>query len=122
MKHVINPIGSFAACLLLALIAAGCSKGTKLSSADQKAFASAAPEVKQSWMLAQAAAGTNDLVTAIVTLRSLLGQNLTVEQVEAAQNAMRMYSTKLMTDASHGDIEAQRKLEALRTVGGRRGP
>ncbi len=121
MKDLINPLGGFAACLLLALVVAGCGKGTKLSSEDQKAFATAAPEVKQSWMLAQAAAGTNDLVLAITTLRSLLGQNLTVEQVEAAQNAVRTYSTKLMTDASHGDIEAQRKLEALRAVGGRRG-
>jgi len=103
------------------LVLFGCGKSSKLASADQKAFETAPPELKQSWAEAQAAAGTNDYVVAIVTLRSMLGQGLSVEQIEAVQDAIRTYDGKLVTAASHGDLEAQKKLETLRSATTRRG-
>jgi hypothetical protein len=99
----------------------GCGKGPKLTAADQKAFANAAPEIKQSWAQAQAAAATNDYVLAMVTLRSMLGPALSVEQIEAVQNAIRTYDAKLVNAASHGDTEAQKQLETLRSASTRRG-
>jgi hypothetical protein len=106
---------------LFAALLVGCGKSAKLNSADQKAFADAAPELKQSWAEAQAAAGTNDYVLAIVTLRTMLGQGLSAPQVEAVQDAIRTYDGKLVTAASHGDLEAQKKLEDLRSAATRRG-
>jgi hypothetical protein len=99
----------------------GCGKGPKLTAADQKAFANAAPDIKQSWVVAQAAAATNDYVQAILTLRSLLGPALSVEQIEAVQNAITAYDTKLVNAASHGDTEAQKQLDTLRSAATRRG-
>ncbi len=107
--------------LLFTALFVGCGKSAKLAAADQKAFANAPPEVKQPWDLAQAAAATNDYVQAIVTLRSMLNPTLSVSQIEAVQNAIRTYDAKLVSAASHGDQEAQRQLEALRSASTRRG-
>jgi len=51
----------------------------------------------------------------------MLGAWLSVEQVEAVQDAIRTYDAKLVTAASHGDLEAQKKLETLRAASTRRG-
>ncbi len=88
----------------------------KLTSADMKVFEAASPELKQSWARAQAAAGTNNYAMAILTLRSLLPQNLSVDQVEAVQNAIRTYNVKLVNAAGRGDVAAQKGLEDLRSA------
>ena len=99
-----------------ALLLCGCGQGgRKLTSADIKAFEGASPELKQNWAQAQGAAGTNDYVVAILTLRSMLHQNLSKEQLEAVQNALSTYDAKLMKAADRGDPAAQRALETLRS-------
>lgn len=96
----------------------GCGPSApKLTSADMKAFEAASPELKQTWARAHAAAGTNDYALAILTLRSLIPQNLSVDQVEAVQNAIRTYNVKLVNAASRGDAAAQKGLEDLRSAG-----
>ncbi len=101
---------------LLAAFLTGCGPAApKVTSADMQAFQSATPELKQAWTRAHAAAATNDYGLAIVTLRSMIPQNLTVEQVEAVQNSMRAYNVKLMTAADRGDAAAQKAIEMLRS-------
>jgi hypothetical protein len=117
-----SPVRSSLITLLAAALLCGCSEGSpKVTSADTKAFAAAAPELKQNWADARAAANTNDYASAILTLRSMLAQNLSVEQVVAVQNAMRTYSVKLMTAADRGDASAQKALETLRSQSTRPG-
>ena len=115
MKRVIL-IASFA--LSWAALLGGCGQGgPKLTSADMKAFEGAAPELKQSWDLAQAAAGTNDYVSAILRLRSMLSPNLSTEQLQAVQNAISSYDEKLLKAADRGDAAAKKTLETLHSPG-----
>lgn len=98
----------------------GCGEGApKVTSADMKAFEGGAPELKQAWSEAHAAAATNNFEIAIGKLRSLLSQTLTVDQTEAVQNALRAYNTKLLIAADKGDAAAKKVLEELRATGGR---
>src|SRR2546422_120065 len=104
-------IGAFSVALLC-----GCGRSaSKMTSADMKAFNGATPELTQSWAAAQAAAGTNDYLFAILTLRSILRQNLSAAQLEAVQNAIQTYDAKLMKAADRGDATAQKTLETLRS-------
>ncbi len=106
-------------CACSTLLVCGCGEGTpKVSSADMKAFDGAAPELKQAWAEAHAAAATNNYGSAIMKLRLMLPQNLSVEQVEAVQSALRAYNTKLMT-AADKDPAAKKVLDDLRAAGGR---
>jgi hypothetical protein len=109
--------------LALALLLSGCGPGApKVTTADNKAFETASPELKQDWAQSQAAAGTNNYTVALVTLRSMLAQNLSIEQIEAVQNAMRACNAKLMKAVENGDPAAQKALEALKSSGGRASP
>jgi hypothetical protein len=60
------------------------------------------------------AAATNDLVSAILTLRMLGRQQVSQEQAKAASQAQLFYVTKLKADAKRGDPAA---LEALKPLG-----
>ncbi len=103
-----------------ALLVCGCGEGApKVSSSDMKTFEGAAPELKQAWVEAHAAAATNNYGSAIMKLRSMLPQNLSVEQVEAVQNALRAYNMKLLTAADRGDAAAKKAVDDLRAAGGR---
>ena len=94
----------------------GCGpSAAKVTSADMKAFETAPAELQRTWARAHAAGRTNDYASAILSLRSLLGQNLSVGQVEAVQNAIRAYNVKLVSAADRGDAAAQRGLETLRS-------
>ncbi len=93
----------------------GCGPSApKVTSEDMKAFEAAPRELKETWSRAHAAAKTNDYASAILTLRSLLAQKLSVEQIEAVQDAIRAYNVKLVTAADRGDVAAQKGLETLR--------
>ena len=99
--------------LLLVLVCSCSPGGRKLTSADLKAFDGATPELKQSWTRSQATAATNDYVSAILTLRAMLHQNLSKEQLDAVQNALAAYDKKLMKAANRGDAATQKALETL---------
>ncbi len=116
MKQLGNTLFVCFSAILVATLLAGCSKGNKLSSADQNAFASATPELKQSWADAQAAAAANDHVKAILTLRAMINPALSPGQITAIHNALEASDAVLMKAASHGDLEAQKKLETLRAA------
>ena len=116
VKHLPNALVLCFSAIVVATVFAGCSKGNKLSSADQSAFASATPELKQSWADAQAAAAANDHVKAILTLRAMINPALSPEQITAVHNAIEASDAVLMKAASHGDLEAQKKLETLRAA------
>ncbi len=104
--------------LCLVNLLAGCGPSApKVTSADMKTFESASPELKAVWTRAHAAARTNDYATAILALRSMVAQNLSVEQIEAVQNSIRAYNVKLMEAADRGDATAQKGLEAVRAGG-----
>ena len=99
----------------LTTLVSGCGPGApKVTSADMKTFETAPRELQETWARANAAGQTNDYVLAILTLRSLLTQKLSVDQVEAVQNAIRAYNVKLMAAADRGDAAAQKGLETLR--------
>ena len=102
--------------MLSAALFCGCGRGgPKASSADQKAFDGASPELRELWVQAQAAAATNDYVVAIMTLRSMLPRNLSEGQMAAVQNALGNCDSKLTRAASRGDPAAQKALETLRS-------
>ena len=108
--------------LIWAVLLCGCGEKTrKLTAADAKAFDSASPEIKQSWALAQAAAGTNDYVVSILTLRSMLSRGLSKEQIDAVMDALSTYDAKLMKAVNRGDPAAQKALETLRSPGSQLG-
>src|SRR5437764_838029 len=93
--------------LFSAMLLCGCGQASrKLTSADLKAFDGAGADLKQSWARAQAAAATNDYVVAILTLRSMLHQDLSKQQLGAVQNALANYDAKLMKAVDRGDPAA----------------
>ena len=106
----------FAAASAVAL--GGCGPGgAKVTAANKKAFDNSTPDLQRKWAQAQAAGATNDYVQAIVTLRSMLPQNLSKEQIEAVQNAISMYDANMMKAVDRGDAAAQKALETLRSPG-----
>ena len=101
----------------------GCGEGQpKVTSADLKAFDGAAPELKQAWAEAHAAAATNNYGAAVMKLRSMLPHDLSVPQVETIQNAMRAYNLKLLAEADKGDPAALKALEEIRASSARPSP
>jgi hypothetical protein len=107
---------------LAVTFAVGCGgdDAAKVTAANLKAFESASAEVKQTWQTALAASQTNGYVAAITSLRDLAGKDLTLEQVEAVQSAMRAINTKLTDAVASGNAEALKAQEALRAGAVRR--
>jgi len=104
--------------VFFATLLCGYGQGTaRLTPADLTAFDGAAPELIESWVQAQAAAGTNDYVRAILTLRSMMPRNLSGEQMKAVQNAIGACDAKLMKAANRGDSAALKAVETLRSPG-----
>ena len=99
--------------LVLALLC-GCSKESPKPGVDPRAFDAAPPEIKQVWDQAMAASASNDLVSAILTLRMLGRQQISQELAKAASQAQLFYVTKLKEDAKRGDPAALEALETLR--------
>ena len=60
-----------------------------------------------------AAAASNDLGSAIVTLRLLSRQDISLPQREAAHNALVVYEAKLREDAKRGDPAAHKAMKEL---------
>jgi hypothetical protein len=105
------------ACALLP----GCGNRTaKLAPSDREVFKDAAPELKQSWESGLTADKVNDYLTAGTNFLSLLGQNLTVEQIHAVQTAMVSLNERMYAAAAKGDDSAQKAIEALKTSHQRR--
>lgn len=101
--------------VLLPLLLGGCGESApKLQKADLAAFDSAPPAVRQDWQKALSAAKTNNHLLAITTLRSLLQGELSVEQIEAVQNALRVSNMAVVQSADRGDAEAGKTLDALK--------
>jgi hypothetical protein len=83
----------------LAALLGGCGKNSSKAGVDPKAFDAAAPEIKQVWDQAMAASASNDLGSAIATLRLLTRQDISMPQREAVHNALAAYEAKLKEDA-----------------------
>jgi hypothetical protein len=94
----------------------GCgSRSPKLAPLDQEAFNNAAPELKQLWQSGLTAAQGNDYLTAGTNFLSLLGQELTPEQIHAVQGAMASLNQRMYAAAAKGDDSAQKAIDALKT-------
>jgi ABC-type uncharacterized transport system auxiliary subunit len=102
----------FVAALLAALLC-GCGRTPPQAAVDPKAFDAAAPEIKQVWDQVIAAAATNDLGSALITLRLLSRKDISLQQREAAHSAMVVYETKLREAARRGDPAANRTMKEL---------
>ena len=97
---------------LLAAFLCGCGRNPPKAVVDPKAFDAAAPEIKQVWDQAMAAAG-NDPGSAITTLRVLSRQDISLPQREAVRNALVVYEGKLREDAKRGDPAASKAMKDL---------
>ncbi|MCX6922279.1 MAG: hypothetical protein NT154_03525 [Verrucomicrobia bacterium] len=102
----------FAAALLTALLCS-CGKNSSQPLVDSKAFDAAAPEIKQVWDQTVAAAASNDLGSAITTLRFMSRQDITLPQREAVRNALGVYEAKLREGAKRGDAAAAKTMQEL---------
>ena len=79
---------------LLAALLSGCGKNPPKAEVDSKAFDAAAPEIKQVWDQAVAAAASNDFGSAIATLRVLSRNDTSLPQRETVRNARVAYEGK----------------------------
>jgi hypothetical protein len=102
----------FVATILAALLC-GCGRNPSKAALDPKAFDAAAPEVKQVWDQAMAAAAGNDLGSAITTLRLLSRQDISQQQREAVHSALVVYEAKVREDAKRGDPAAHKAMKDL---------
>jgi hypothetical protein len=102
----------FVAALLAALLC-GCGRNPPKAAVDPKAFDAAPPEIKQVWDQALAAAAGNDPGSAIATLRLLSRQDISLQQREAAHNALVVYEAKLREDAKRGNPAAHKAMKDL---------
>lgn len=112
-----TPYRALAALALAGAMLAGCGgdDGSRVTAANMKAFESASAGIQEAWRTALAAKATNGYVVAITTLRGLGGQELTLDQAEAVQNAMRATNIKLNEEVARGNaaaIAAQQELQA----------
>lgn len=112
----------FAGLLLsLAMLLSGCSDNSySLSKADLAAFKDASPEVKQTWEQALKADKANDYLTAGNNYRTLLGKELSPQQMAAVQTALGGLNIRLNEAAAKGDAAAQKALEAAKQAAPRR--
>jgi hypothetical protein len=102
----------FLAAFLAALLC-GCGRSAPKAAVDPKAFDAAAPEIKQVWDQAMAAAASNDPGSAITTLRVLSRQDISLPQREAVRSALVVYEEKLREDAKRGDPTALKSMKEL---------
>ncbi len=101
----------------LALLAAGCKKDTAESATAPLAqtFSGKDDELSRLAQLAQAAARSNDVETAVVALQDLRYRpNLTAEQLTAVQDSLATLQTQLAAAAERGDPIALHAIELLR--------
>ena len=98
---------------LLAALFSGCGRNPPKAAVDPKAFEAAPLEIKQVWDHAMAAAASKDLGSAIATLRLLSRQEISLQQREAAHNALVVYEAKLREDAKRGDPVARKAMKEL---------
>lgn len=104
------------------LLSAGCrAKSGGVSSEDNKAFDSAAPEIKQTWQAAIEAGRTNDFEGSKKLFYSLITPETTPAQQEAVKHALGVVDQKFSEALSKGDPAAQQALEALRKSAPNRG-
>jgi hypothetical protein len=102
----------FVAAFLAALLC-GCGKSSPKVEVNAKAFDAAAPEIKQVWDQAMAAASSNDFGSAILTLRLMSRQPLLPDQGKAVYEAIVYYQSKLKEAAKQGDPAATKAMKEL---------
>ena len=113
----------FLACLLATFCVAlvGCSdNGFKLGKKDREAFKSAPADIKAAWEEGLQADQANDYLTASTKYRSLLGRDITPEQLVAVQTALGALNIRLNEAADKGDPAAQQAKDALNQAAPRR--
>lgn len=109
MKNFFAGIVSLAVvCVLLN----GCGQGN----ANRPAFRAAPPDVKQTWERALAASQTDDYLGAHTNLVSLLGRDITPEQLVAVQNALSALNERMYAAAAKGDESARKAVAALKAM------
>lgn len=108
MKSIFTRAGGLAAlCLLLN------SCGNQ---AAKSAFDSASPDIKACWLQALAEDRSNDYLAANTNLVSLLRRNITPAQSSAVQITLTALNVRMNKAAAHGDADAQKALETLRSI------
>ena len=114
MKTLLRGGAGFVAALALFT---GCAQktGTQLSSADLKAFDSAAPEVKQMWSSALEVSKTNDYVGGQTLFYKLLSGELSPEQRAAVGKASTDLNNRLYAAFEKGDPQAQKAIQEMRS-------
>jgi hypothetical protein len=117
MKSGFRFQGIALACLLIA----ECRGKTGVTSEDNKAFDSAAPEIKQTWQTAIAAGQTNDFEGSKKLFYSLITPETTPAQQEAVKHALAVLDQKFSEALSKGDPAAQQALEAMQKNAPNRG-
>lgn len=113
-------LSAAAALALVSFTGCGSDDSAKVTAANEKAFASASAELQGAWRTALAASQTNGYVLAVTTLRELGQQQLSLEQAEAVQAAMRAVNTKLTAAMGHGDAAALKAMEEIKAGAVRR--
>jgi hypothetical protein len=109
MKQILH--GMFflaAACALL--------NGCDQRSVNKAAFASAEPEIKQTWDKALADSKANDYLGANTNLVVLLGRPISADQMVEVQNALAALNDRMYAAAAKGDASAQKAVEALKAM------
>ena len=88
----------------------GCGRGDF----NRSVFRAAQPEVKQTWERALAASQADDYLGANTNLVSLLGRDITPEQLVAVQNALSALNERMYAAAAKGDESARKAVAALK--------
>jgi len=93
-------------CIAAGLMVAGCQKK---AAADNQAFNSAPPEIKQVWDKAVADDKANDYVAAVTGYHELMAKKsgLTPSQLDALNAAALAINQRLYTAANAGDAAAK---------------
>lgn len=116
-KPLIHLFLLVSACVLLW----GCGNDAySLSKQDLAAFKDAAPEIKRTWEQALKADKANDYLTASTNYRSVLGQQITAEQLLAVQTALGGMNYRMNEAAAKGDAAAQKAITTLKEGAPRR--
>ena len=98
------------------LLFGGCKKGSSPgpAPAEIKAFEAATPEFKQVWQAALDADRTNDYGKGLILYYSLLRENLTLEQRDAAARLSTSLKQRMSDAAQKGDAAAQAAVQEFR--------
>lgn len=101
---------------LAVLPGAGCSKSNtaaKVTSADAKAFDSAAPEVKDAWTKLLAADAATNYMEAVTLIKSLKNMQMSDQQADAVAKETRSFCERMSDAAKNNDPAAVKGVNLL---------